>query len=36
MKKILMALCALLLTMSAQAKDIVVDRPVCAIHHGSL
>ena len=25
-----MALCALLLTMSAQAKDIVVDRPVCA------
>ena len=25
-----MAICALLLTMSAQAKDIVVDRPVCA------
>ena len=25
-----MAMCALLLTMSAQAKDIVVDKPVCA------
>ena len=25
-----MIMCALLLTMSAQAKDIVVDRPVCA------
>lgn len=29
MKNILM-ICALLLTMSAQAKDIVVDKPVCA------
>ena len=29
-RKVLSAICLLVLTMSAQAKDIVVDRPVCA------
>ena len=29
-RKVLSAICLLVLTMSAQAKDIVVDKPVCA------
>ena len=34
-RKVLSAICLLVLTMSAQAKDIVVDKPVCAATEAS-